>query len=247
MSAREIDAGAMCGYLERIGLGDSRLEVEEISRCLAEIDETAATSAREVSGKTALREFPAQLLSFSVPKLGEGGTCSIQGELDETPFEVAREFAGGSDLLPALQRLFVLDAILERVADEVGCEWLGIYQAVRDGKNPRLRKLVYRGSESRAEFPLTQEFAAGSSNSQVGLSGKAVLIENVESHLASAGAYYECDRAVQSEVCLPVFANSGRGLPIGIIDAEAHSKRFFSDERLCWLLALCLGLSDLLS
>lgn len=46
----------------------------------------------------------------------------------------------------------------------------------RDGKE-YLAKEAYVGSESRALFPLTEEFATQSSNSLVGLRGEAKVIE----------------------------------------------------------------------
>ena len=81
---------------------------------------------------------------------------------------------------------------------------------------------------SRAEFPLTEAFAEYSNNSRVGLTGWAVLIEDVKAWRAEGGGYYECDPKVMSEVCLPVQGQDDNVL--GILDAEASSAGFFTPE-----------------
>ena len=51
-------------------------------------------------------------------------------------------------------------------------------------------KLAYVGRPSRAEFPLTRAFAEGSSNSTVGLTGRALYVDDlrVPEPIAEAGA-----------------------------------------------------------
>jgi len=63
-----------------------------------------------------------------------------------------------------------------------------------------LVKEAYVGEPSRAEFPLTESFAERSNNSSVGLSGEAVLVEDVAEH---DGPYYECDDSVRSGSAVP--------------------------------------------
>jgi L-methionine (R)-S-oxide reductase len=102
---------------------------------------------------------------------------------------------------------------------------------------PALVKLAYRGSPSRAEFPLTEEFAAHSNNSSVGLTGHARVIQDVVSYAAAGGQYYTCDPSVMAEVCLPLFCN---GHVCGIIDAETAVKDFFTPTALCRVVAFAL-------
>jgi L-methionine (R)-S-oxide reductase len=109
---------------------------------------------------------------------------------------------------------------------------------------PVLVKLSYVGLPSRAEFPLTPEFAQGSTNSTVGLSGRAMVIADVSKHVETGGGFYVCDPKVKSEACLPVLGETGAA--IGIVDAEAEAKSFFGEERLAALAALCLVLPAVL-
>ena len=73
-----------------------------------------------------------------------------------------------------------------------------------------LVKLSYFGAPSRAEFPLTDEFAAISNNSTVGLSGKARIINDVPAYLTKGGEYYTCDPKVLAEACIPLFDAQGQ-------------------------------------
>jgi putative methionine-R-sulfoxide reductase with GAF domain len=100
------------------------------------------------------------------------------------------------------------------------------------------------GLPSRAEFPMTAEFAHGSTNSTVGLSGRAMVIADVGHHVESGGGYYVCDPKVKSEACLPILGEAGE--VIGIVDAEAEARSFFGEERLASLAALCIVLPAVL-
>ncbi len=118
-----------------------------------------------------------------------------------------------------------------------------------------LVKLAYRGLPSRAEFPLTPDFATNSNNSTVGLSGQGRVIEDVDEYVAGGGAYYTCDGDVQSEACLPLFSAHPAPSPspspspahlttpavIGIIDAESTHKKFFSGQILSFTIAFALA------
>ena len=123
--------------------------------------------------------------------------------------------------------------------------WFGIYQARQNPAGEAvLVKLSYFGAPSRAEFPLTAEFAAISNNSTVGLSGKARVINSVASYLQQGGEYYTCDPKVQAEACLPLYAQSGRIL--GIVDAEDFQPEVFNPQALALLVAVCLTIPDYL-
>jgi putative methionine-R-sulfoxide reductase with GAF domain len=182
---------------------------------------------------------PADLYRYLVPKLGEGGSCSLVDELDDTPYSVAAWLGGESAAADAM--LMQLQALVEATLQAVPADWLGVYcRFERDGQ-ARLVKLAYRGLPSRGEFPLTEDFALFSNNSRVGLSGRAAIVADVAAWQAAGGAYYECDPKVQSEVCLPVLAADGR--VVGILDAEDARPGFFGEAEQAALAALALALS----
>jgi putative methionine-R-sulfoxide reductase with GAF domain len=103
---------------------------------------------------------------------------------------------------------------------------------------PVLVKLAYVGRPSRAEFPLTREFAERSTNSTVGLTGRATVIEDVSKHVEAGGGFYVCDDGVQSEACVPILGDD-RAVA-GIVDAEAKPRGFFGADRLAVVAALAL-------
>jgi putative methionine-R-sulfoxide reductase with GAF domain len=180
------------------------------------------------------------LFRFPVPRLGEEGACSLVDELAEEAYDLSVWFGGATPEAHAALRN--LGALLESTNQQVGADWLGVYAVRGKGGEARLVKLSYLGRPSRAEFPLTEAFAAQSNNSRVGLSGWGAVIDDVAAWREQGGGYYTCDPAVQSEVCLPVLDEDGRVL--GIIDAEAGDKAFFNPERLAWLAALATVLSE---
>jgi putative methionine-R-sulfoxide reductase with GAF domain len=177
-----------------------------------------------------------RLYSYRVPKLSADGSCSLVNELEPTPYDLGRTL-GGRDLRTSLS-LLVLHSLLDKCVEVTQAAWLGVYQARELESGRTLVKLAYRGRESRAEFPLTEAFAAKSTNATVGLTGKARVLADVRAHVAAGGGYYECDPAVQAEVCVPVFTETGA--LVGIIDAEATQAGFFNDERLAAVVALAL-------
>jgi putative methionine-R-sulfoxide reductase with GAF domain len=195
----------------------------------------ALAQARERSvpaGPLALQK----LYQYPVPKLSPDGSCSLVEALDPEPYHLDRALGGvapGTTLA-----LLTLQTLVEAVQRAVGCDWLGVYQARQLDDGPALVKLAYRGLPSRAEFPLTAAFAEHSTNTQVGLSGHARLLEDVRAHVASGGAYYECDPKVQSEACLPCFDSAWA--VAGLVDAEHATPGFFTPERLGLLVALAL-------
>lgn len=182
------------------------------------------------------------LYKYPVPMLSQDGACSLIDDLDPTPYDLAHVLGGVTEA--TTRKLKLLNIVVTRLSLMTGADWAGIYQrrAVRHGD--ALVKLAYRGRPSRAEFPLTEEFAQGSTNSRVGLDGMAMVIDDVAKHVASGAGFYVCDNAVQSEMCLPIFDEAGKTL--GIIDAEAEPLAFFNEERQCALAAAALVVPALL-
>jgi len=128
---------------------------------------------------------------------------------------------------------------VERVQETTGADWVGIYQKrVNSAGVPVLVKLSYVGRPSRAEFPLTHEFAEKSTNSTVGLTGRATVIEDVSRHVEAGGGFYVCDDGVQSEACVPILDEARE--VAGIVDVEAKPKGFFGADRLTVIAALAL-------
>ncbi|WP_137939267.1 histidine kinase [Chitinivorax sp. B] len=181
-------------------------------------------------------------MTYPVPMLSEDGSCSLFDELAPTPFDL-RSVLGG-DTTENRYLLAHLDAWVEQVQRVQRVDWVGIYQKRQVAGEVSLVKMVYRGNPSRAVFPLTDVFAAHSTNSLVGLSGRARIIGDVGRHVASGGAYYTCDPAVQAEACLPILGRDGAIL--GIIDAEDVRPGFFDVLRLAELVALCLMSAEVL-
>lgn len=178
--------------------------------------------------------------TYRVPELGEGGACSLFGQLAERPYDVADTLGGRTERNRRL--LAGAAAVVSYYRHHSRSQWFGIYQARGDESAGRtLVKLAYFGAESRAEFPLTEEFARGSNNSAVGLSGRGRLINDVAAHVASGGGYYTCDPQVKAEACLPLFDANRR--VVGILDSEAFEPRFFAGDELALVLAVATALS----
>lgn len=177
------------------------------------------------------------LYRFQVPELGEGGTCSLFGELAEEPYDLSQILGGENDANSQL--LADLHAAVQKITADTGTDWLGIYSRRTNSEGEEvLVKLAYTGAASRAEFPLNPEFAALSNNSTVGLSGKGRLIQSVNEYRADGGEYYTCDPKVQAELCIPLYNEQDE--VIGILDAEAFSEQFFDDTRLSAFVGLAL-------
>lgn len=204
--------------------------------------ETAVIAKNIHAMMAALGETPAfisddTLYTYRVPLLGENGACSIIDELAPTPYDLAPILGGRSE--SNTRKLKLLNQLVEHATQMSGADWLGVYQARSNSMGHRvLAKLAYRGRPSRAEFPLTAEFAQGSTNSTVGLEGSARVIDDVAAYTAEGGGFYVCDDAVQSEACVPLFDEAGA--IIGIIDAEAAPKNFFNAERMAVVIAAAL-------
>jgi len=206
-------------------------------------------SGREPHVERAVRDFmeamtekvaihdPESLYTYQVPMLTEDGTCSIVDQLAPVPYDLSAILGGRSE--QTTRRLALLERLVERAQETTGAEWVGIYQKrVNAAGEPVLVKVSYVGRPSRAEFPLNREFAEKSTNSTVGLTGRATVIDDVSKHVEAGGGFYVCDDGVQSEVCVP-FLDDAREVA-GIVDAEAKPKGFFGADRLAVVAALAL-------
>lgn len=184
------------------------------------------------------------LYRYEVPLISEDGSCSLIDEMDPVPYDLSRIVGGENEA--NTRKLKLLNIMVTRATMVTGADWVGIYQhRTNPVGNQVLVKLAYRGRPSRAEFPLTSEFAKGSTNSTVGLSGQAKLIDDVAAYTAEGGGFYVCDDAVQSEICVPVF-DVASGKVLGIIDAEASPKAFFNPDRQAVIVAMALVVMALL-
>jgi putative methionine-R-sulfoxide reductase with GAF domain len=189
-----------------------------------------------MSEKVAILD-PASLYTYQVPMLTDDGACSIVDELAPVPYDLTGILGGRTE--QTTRRLALLERLVERAQETTGAEWVGIYQKrVNSAGVPVLVKVSYVGRPSRAEFPLTHEFAEKSTNSTVGLTGRATVVEDVSRHVEAGGGFYVCDDGVQSEACVPILDDARQ--VAGIVDAEAKPKGFFGAERLAVIAALAL-------
>lgn len=177
------------------------------------------------------------LYTYTVPMMTEDGACSIVDRLAPVPYDLGAILGGRTE--QTTRRLALLERLVERAQETTGADWVGVYQRRR---NPAgldvLVKLAYVGRASRAEFPLTTEFAQRSTNSTVGLTGRAAVIDDVSRHVEAGGGFYVCDDGVQSEACLPIL--DARRQVAGIVDLEAKARGFFGADRLAVAAALAI-------
>jgi L-methionine (R)-S-oxide reductase len=206
-------------------------------------------SGREPHVERAVRDFmeamtekvaihdPESLYTYQVPMLTEDGTCSIVDQLAPVPYDLSAILGGRSE--QTTRRLALLERLVERAQETTGAEWVGIYQRRNNAAGePVLVKVSYVGRPSRAEFPLNREFAEKSTNSTVGLTGRATVIDDVSKHVEAGGGFYVCDNGVQSEACVPILDDARE--VAGIVDVEANPKGFFGADRLAIVAALAL-------
>ncbi|ALZ74621.1 histidine kinase [Rheinheimera sp. F8] len=219
-----------------------------LSRCGFNADAFSADFYQQVTDfqqqLAALTPAAAVQWQFRVPELGEGGSCSLFGQLADEPYDLRPILGGQTD---ANQQLLAkVTAIVQFYQANSASHWFGVYQRRNNPAGETvLVKLAYFGAESRAEFPLTAEFAAISNNSTVGLSGQGRIINDVAVYLAQGGEYYTCDPKVQAEACLPLVGASGE--VVGIIDSEAFTQNLFHGKELALLIAVALTLPALLA
>ena len=216
-------------YLRLAGLQSLRTREADVGRAVRDLMETLG-EAVNVADADAVYAYP-------VPLLTEDGTCSVVDELAPVPYDLTAILGGRQD--QSTRRLVLLKRLVQRAQETTGAEWIGIYQRRANAAGvPVLVKLAYVGRPSRAEFPLTHEFAARSINSTVGLTGHATVIDDVGKHVEAGGGFYVCDDGVQSEACVPILDEARQVR--GIVDAEAKPKGFFGAERLAVIAALAI-------
>ena len=177
------------------------------------------------------------LYTYTVPMMTDDGACSIVDNLAPVPYDLGAILGGRSE--QTTRRLALLERLVERTQETTGADWVGIYQRRTNAAGvPVLVKLAYVGRPSRAEFPLTKEFAERSTNSTVGLTGRATVIDDVGKHVEAGGGFYVCDEGVQSEACVPILDQERQ--VVGIVDVEAKPKGFFGADRLAIAAALAI-------
>jgi putative methionine-R-sulfoxide reductase with GAF domain len=200
--------------------------------------ERAILDLLEAMGEKVAIGDPASLYTYRVPMMSEDGTCSIVDEMAPVPYDLTAILGGRTE--QTTRRLALLERLIERAQETTGADWLGVYQKRTIGSGaPMLVKLAYVGRPSRAEFPLTAEFAERSTNSTVGLTGRATVIDDVAKHVEAGGGFYVCDDGVQSEACVPIL-DAARQV-VGIVDAEAKPRGFFGANRLAVVAALAIA------
>lgn len=219
----------IASYTRAAGLVSLTGRATDIERSVHDLVEALAE-------KVAIAD-PDSLYTYPVPMLTPDGTCSVVDSIAPTAYDLGVVLGGRTE--QTTRRLGLLERLVERVQETSGADWIGIYQRrVNPAGIPVLVKLAYVGLPSRAEFPLTTEFAGRSTNATVGLTGHATVIDDVSKHVEAGGGFYVCDTGVQSEACLPILDD--RLQVAGIVDAEAKPKGFFGANRLAILAALCI-------
>jgi len=190
-----------------------------------------------LSSENALNDIQWQ---YKIPELGEGGSCSLFGQLQYEPFDLKNVLLKPEQVLDdkLVDSMSFLTLIVKYIVNNSNLDWFGIYQKREHENELGLIKLAYHGAPSRPIFPLTPDFAQHSNNVQVALTKKGRIINDIEQYQAQGGEYYLCDPKVKSEVCLPILTASGEML--GIIDAEAFKTDFFDENTLALLIAGCL-------
>ena len=220
---------AIAAYLRLAGLERLLGREADVERSVRDLMEAMSEKVDVGDG--------ASLYTYTVPMLTEDGSCSIVDQLAPVPYDLAAILGGRSE--QTTRRLALLERLVERVQETTGAEWVGVYQRRTNSQGMEvLVKVAYVGRASRAEFPLSQEFAQRSTNSTVGLTGRATVIDDVSKHVEAGGGFYVCDDGVQSEACLPIL-DGARGVA-GIVDVEAKPKAFFSADRLAVVAALAI-------
>ncbi len=210
--------------------------LESLAARTADVERAVRDLVEAMAEKVAIGSADS-LYAYQVPMMTEDGTCSVVDELAPVPYDLGAILGGRSE--QTTRRLALLERLVERAQETTGADWIGIYQRRANAAGvPVLVKVSYVGRPSRAEFPLTREFAEKSTNSTVGLTGRATVIDDVSKHVEAGGGFYVCDEGVQSEACVPILGE-GRGVE-GIVDAEAKPRGFFGADRLAVIAALAL-------
>jgi len=197
-------------YLRLAGLESLSARAPDVERAVRDLVDAMGEKVDVGDGST--------LYTYRVPLMTEDGTCSVVDEMAPVPYDLAAILGGRSE--QTTRRLALLERLVERTQETTGADWVGIYQCRANFAGvPVLVKVAYVGRPSRAEFPLTREFAERSTNSTVGLTGRSTVIDDVAKHVEAGGGFYVCDDGVQSEACVPILDVDRQ--VIGIVDVEA--------------------------
>ena len=216
-------------YLRVAGLESLSARAQDVERAVRDLVDAMGEKVDVGDGSS--------LYAYSVPMMTEDGACSVVDQLAPVPYDLAPILGGRSD--QTTRRLALLERLVERTQETTGADWVGVYQRRTNAAGlPVLVKLAYVGRPSRAEFPLTTEFAERSTNSTVGLTGRATVIDDVGKHVEAGGGFYVCDDGVQAEACVPILDENRQ--VVGIVDAEAKPRGFFGAERLAVVAALAI-------
>ena len=216
-------------YLRIAGLESLAGRVADVERAVRDLVDAMGEKVDVGDGSS--------LYSYTVPMMTEDGACSIVDKLAPVPYDLSAILGGRSE--QTTRRLALLERLVERAQETTGADWVGIYQRrANPARGAVLVKLAYVGRPSRAEFPLTTEFAQRSTNSAVGLTGRATVIDDVGKHVEAGGGFYVCDDGVQSEACVPILDQARQ--VVGIVDAEAKPRGFFGADRLVVVAALAI-------
>ncbi|HET9471509.1 MAG TPA: GAF domain-containing protein [Usitatibacter sp.] len=222
-------ADRVTAYLRMAGLESLLGREAEVERAVRDLVDAMGENVA-VASSTSLYAYP-------VPMLTEDGACSIVDQLAPVPYDLGAILGGRNE--QTTRRLAMLGRLVERTRETTGADWVGVYQRRANAAGvPVLVKISYVGRASRAEFPLTHEFALRSTNATVGLTGRSTVIDDVSKHVEAGGGFYVCDDGVQSEACVPIFGAGGD--VAGIVDAEAKPRGFFGWQRLAVVAALAL-------
>ncbi len=222
-------AQRIADYLRIAGLESLSGRVADVERAVRDLVDAMGEKVDVGDG--------ASLYTYTVPMMTEDGACSIVDKLAPVPYDLTTILGGRS--AQTTRRLALLERLVERAQETTGSDWVGIYQRrTNPAGDAVLVKVAYVGRPSRAEFPLTTEFARRSTNSTVGLTGRATVIDDVGKHVEAGGGFYVCDDGVQSEACVPILDENRQ--VVGIVDVEASPKAFFGADRLAVVAALAI-------
>ena len=102
-------------YLEQSGLS-ALLQGQE-----AAIEQAVTALKSQLAAVAA----PAVTWSYQVPELGEGGACSLFGQLAEQPYDLAATLGQNEATAQALSQL---TAVVQNYQQSNDSDWFGIYQ-----------------------------------------------------------------------------------------------------------------------
>lgn len=210
--------------------------LESLAGREADVERAVRDFMEALGEKVAIDDLDS-LYTYPVPMMTEDGACSIVDQLAPMRYDLTAILGGRNE--QTTRRLALLERLAERAQETTGADWVGIYRRRENALGiPVLVKVAYVGRPSRAEFPLTAEFAERSTNSTVGLTARSAVIDDVGKHVEAGGGFYVCDDGVQSEACVPILGDDRQ--VAGIVDAEAMPKAFFGAERLAVIAGLAI-------